>query len=245
MEAGEGPPLILLHGLFGAAGNWGAIQKALAPSFRVTAMDLRNHGASAHAAAMGYAAMAADVAETMDGAAAVVGHSMGGKVAMMLALTRPALVTRLVVADIAPVRYPPGLRGHVAAMRSLALAPGLTRKTADAALAAVIHEPGIRAFLLQNLLFGRDPPAWRIGLDEIAAGMSDIEDFVPPPGATYRGPTLFIAGGKSGYVLEEHHARIAALFPDSRFVTIPEAGHWVHAEAPQAFVQALREFLAT
>lgn len=243
IEAGTGTPVILLHGLFGAAANWGAIQKALAPSYRVTAMDLRNHGASPHAPAMGYAALAADVAETMDGPAAVVGHSMGGKVAMMLALTRPELVTRLVVADIAPVRYPPGLRGTVAALQSLALVPGLTRKAADAALALEVPEPGMRAFLLQNLLFARDPPAWRIGLDEIAAAMPDIEDFKSPENAVYRGPTLVIAGGKSDYVRAEHHARFAALFPDSRFATIPEAGHWVHAEAPQAFVRVVREFL--
>jgi len=107
-----------------------------------------------------------------------------------------------------------------------------------------VREPGIRAFLLQNLLFGRDPPAWRIGLDEIAAAMPEIEDFPASPGATYRGPTLFVTGERSDYVREEHRAQIATLFPDHRFVTVPNAGHWVHAEAPQAFVETLRTFLS-
>ena len=249
VEAGDGAPVLLLHGLFGAAANWGTIQKTLATTHRVIALDLRNHGASAHAAAMDFAAMAADVAETMAALniapATVVGHSMGGKVAMMLALMRPDLVARLVVADIAPVRYPPSLRLYVAAMRVLPLVPGLTRRAADAALAEAVPEPGIRAFLLQNLLFARDPPAWRIGLDEIAAAMPDIEDFSPPaPDARYHGPTLFVTGARSDYVRPEHHATIRALFPAARFVTLRDAGHWVHADKPAEFTETLRAFLA-
>lgn len=243
IDAGAGSPILLLHGLFGAAGNWGSVQKALATDHRVTALDLRNHGASPHAVAMDYACMAADVAETMDGPATVIGHSMGGKAAMMLALTRPDLVTRLVVADIAPVRYAPALRGHVAALQALPLRPGLTRKGADAALAPAVPEAGVRGFLLMNLAFAADPPAWRIGLDEIAGAMPDIEDFTPPPGAAYHGPTLFLTGGRSDYVRPEHHARIEALFPAVQFEAIPGAGHWVHAEAPQAFLDAVRRFL--
>lgn len=244
IESGAGQPTVLLHGLFGAAGNWGAVQKALAAGHRVAAVDLRNHGASPHAAAMDYASMAADVAETMQGPATIIGHSMGGKVAMMLALTRPDLVTRLVVADIAPVRYPPALRGHVAAMQALPLVSGLTRREVDAALAPVVKEAGVRAFLLMNLDFAADPPAWRIGLDEIAAAMPEVEDFVPPPGAAYHGPTLFLTGARSDYVRAEHHPRIATLFPAVRYEAIPNAGHWVHAEAPQAFLDAVRRFLA-
>ncbi len=248
VEAGAGAPVLLLHGLFGAAANWGAIQKTLAATHRVIALELRNHGASAHAAAMDFSTLAEDVAETLAayGAApvTVVGHSMGGKVAMMLALARPDLVARLVVADIAPVRYPPSLRGYVAAMRALPLVPGLTRRAADAALAEAVPEAGIRAFLLQNLLFQRDPPAWRLGLDEVAAAMPDIEDFAPPaPDAQYGGPTLFITGARSDYVRPEHHGAIRALFPAARFVTLREAGHWVHADQPAAFTETLRAFL--
>ncbi len=246
-EAGEGPPLILLHGLFGAGQNWGAIRRALAPRFRVLTPDLRNHGASPQADDMSYAAMAADVAETMDAAgidrAAVLGHSMGGKVAMTLALTEPDRVERLVVADIAPVRYRPTLRAYVAAMRALPLAPGLTRKDADAALAATIPEAGIRAFLLQSLRFETDPPSWRLGLAAIEAAMPAIEDFSPPPGATYGGPTLVMAGARSPYIRAEHHEAFRALFPRAAFATVPDAGHWLHAENPAGFLAALEPFL--
>jgi pimeloyl-ACP methyl ester carboxylesterase len=247
-EAGEGPPVILLHGLFGAGQNWGAIRRALATRYRVLTPDLRNHGASPHAAAMDYAGMAADIAETMDAAgvarAAVLGHSMGGKVAMVLALTQPARVERLVVADIAPVRYRPALRGYVEAMQVMPLRSGMTRKEADAHLAATIPEPGIRAFLLQSLRFETDPPAWRLGLPELAAAMPTIEDFASPPGARYDGAVLVMAGERSGYIRPEHHAVFRALFPQATFTTIANAGHWVHAENPQGFLAALEPFLA-
>ncbi|WP_137127830.1 alpha/beta fold hydrolase [Roseomonas sp. HF4] len=246
-EAGEGPPLLLLHGLFGAGQNWGAVRRALAPRFRVLTPDLRNHGASARDPDMSYAAMAADLAETLDAAgvarAAVLGHSMGGKAAMAFALANPGRVSRLVVADIAPVRYRPALRGYVEAMRAIPLAPGLARRDADAALAEAIPEAGIRAFLLQNLRFETDPPQWRLGLEEIAAAMPAIEDFDAPPGARFDGPVLVMAGERSGYVRPEHHADFRALFPDVHFATVPGAGHWVHAENPAGFLALLEAFL--
>ena len=248
VEAGSGPPVVLLHGLFGAAQNWGAIQRRLAARHRVLALDLRNHGASPRAPVMNYPVMAADVAETLAAAralpAAVVGHSMGGKVGMAMALARPEAVTRLAVADIAPVAYPPALRGYLDAMRILPLHPGLTRREADAALAAAVPEPGIRAFLMQNLRFERDPPAWRLGLEEIAAAMPAIESFPDFPGSHYDGPALFLAGERSGYIRAEHEARIRALFPAARLATVPAAGHWVHAENPQGFLALLEPFLA-
>ncbi len=247
IEAGEGAPLVLLHGLFGAAGNWGAIQKRLAAGRRVIALDLRNHGASGRDAAMDYPAMAEDVAATLAalGAApaAVLGHSMGGKVAMALALTRPGLVERLIVADIAPVTYPPALRGYVVAMQAVALHPGLTRREADAALVAAVPEPNIRAFLLQNLRFGEGAPTWRLGLAEIAAAMPVIEAF-PEFATRYNGPVLVIAGERSTYIRPAHEERILALFPRADFATVPGAGHWVHAENPQAFLGLLEPFLA-
>jgi pimeloyl-ACP methyl ester carboxylesterase len=247
VEAGEGAPLVLLHGLFGAASNWGTIQKRLSAQRRVIAMDLRNHGASGRNAAMDYPAMAADVVETLDalGAAptAVLGHSMGGKVAMALALTRPEAVERLVVADIAPVTYPPALRGYVTAMQAVELRPGLTRRDADAALAEAVPESGIRAFLLQNLRFGEGAPAWRLGLAEIAAGMPVIEGFPELPGR-YEGKVLVLGGERSNYIRTAHHGCIQALFPAARFATVPDAGHWVHAENPQGFLALVEPFLA-
>ncbi|MBR0651686.1 alpha/beta fold hydrolase [Roseomonas terrae] len=247
-EAGEGPPLILLHGLFGAGQNWGGIRRALAPRFRVLTPDLRNHGTSPRAAAMDYATMAEDIVETMHAAglsrAAVLGHSMGGKVAMALALAHPDRVERLVVADIAPIRYKPTLRGYIDAMQAVPLRPGLTRKDADAALAAAVPEAGIRAFLLQSLRFEEDPPSWRLGLPELAAAMPVIEDFDPPAGARYDGPVLVMGGALSPYIRPEHHDAFRALFPHATFATVPKAGHWIHAENPQGFLEALEPFLA-
>lgn len=247
VEAGEGPPLVLLHGLFGQAANFGAVQKTLAAAGRrVLALDLRNHGASPHEGAMDYASMAADVAETLEGLGAapsdVVGHSMGGKVAMMLALARPDLVARLVVVDIAPVAYPPAFRPYAEAMLALPLTAGLTRRQADAALAAAVPAAGVRGFLLQNL--DLSAPAWRIGLREIAAALPGIEaapEF--PPGARFEGPVLVLSGENSDYVRDEHRPAFRALFPAVRFGRVKGAGHWVHAEQPAGFLAALGAFL--
>ena len=247
-ELGEGPPLALLHGLFGARQNFGAVQKALAAGGRrVLALDLRNHGASPHAAGMAYPDMADDVAETLvaEGAwpATILGHSMGGKVAMALALMRPEGVARLVVADIAPIAYPaPLFAEYLLAMQAMPLVPGLTRRDADAWLAQAVPAPELRAFLLQNLVFPEAPPRWRIGLPEIAAAMPDIAGWPALP-ARYEGPTLVLAGSLSPYIQPEHHALFRALFPAVRFASIP-AGHWLHAENPTAFLAAVTTFLA-
>lgn len=246
IEMGEGPPVLLLHGLFGAARNWGGIQKRLAQRHRVIAPDLRNHGESPHASAMDYASMAEDLAGLIAGrglgSAAVLGHSMGGKVAMALALRHPGLVSRLMIADIAPRPYPPALRGYVAAMRGLALTPGLTRREADAALEPAIPEPGIRAFLLQSLDFGGEVPAWKLGLAEIAASMPAIEDF--PVTGRFEAPVLVLAGARSNYIRADDHARFRAIFPAARFATVENAGHWVHADNPNTFLALTEPFLA-
>lgn len=246
-EAGQGRPVALLHGLLGAGQNFGAVQKALAArGHRVLALDLRNHGASPHAPCMSYPAMAADVAETLRAhdawPAAVIGHSMGGKTAMALALAEPAAVSRLVVVDIAPVAYStPLFARYVAAMRAIPLRPGLTRREADAALEAAVPNPALRGFLLQNLLFAADPPRWRVALDVIAAEMPTIGAWPDLPGR-YDGPALVLAGDASDYIRAEHHALFARLFPAARFATI-RAGHWLHAENPTAFLAQVTSFL--
>jgi pimeloyl-ACP methyl ester carboxylesterase len=246
IERGSGRPVVLLHGLLGRAGNFGAVQRELARKFRVLALDLRNHGDSPHAGGMTYPTMAADVQETLRARAALpcalVGHSMGGKVAMALALLSPHAVSRLVVADVAPVPYGHGMRRYIDAMAAIPLAPGLTRAAADAALREQVPDATMRAFLLQSLRFSEDP-SWRLGLDEIAAALSDIEGW-PKFAATYDGPTLFIAGARSEYIRPEHRPTIRALFPWARFVTLKDAGHWVHADNPTAFVAVLETFLA-
>lgn len=245
-EVGAGPPLVLLHGLFGMARNLGGIARAMAATHRVIALDLRNHGASPHGSPMDYPTMAADVRETLAemGAlpAAVMGHSMGGKLAMCLALSDPATVSRLLISDIAPVRYPPRNGPILAAMRAIRLHPGLTRQEADAALLGAVADPAVRAFLLQNLRL-HDAPAWRAGLAEIEAGLPAIESWEAPAGACYPGPTLFVAGARSDFIRDEHRPAIRALFPAARFVTVKNAGHWVHADNPDGFNAVMQAFM--
>src|SRR5215469_968262 len=215
IEAGQGdPPLVLLHGLFGSARNFGMVQRVIAQHRRTIALDLRNHGASPHAASMRYAAMAADVLETLArlGAlpAVVLGHSMGGKAAMQASLIQPDAVARLIVADIAPVPYPPNLRATAQAMVSLPLVPGMARAQADAALTEAVPDAAMRGFLLQNLQLGA-APAWRIGLKEIIAAFADIEAWEVSDDARYNGPTLFIAGAMSHYIKPKHRPVIRTL----------------------------------
>lgn len=243
---GEGPPVVFLHGLFGQGRNFAAIARPLAARARVLLLDLRNHGSSPHAPGMTYREMARDVAETLDAegiaAAAVIGHSMGGKVAMTLALTEPARVSRLLVSDIAPRRYAGTLARYAEAMRALPLAPGLTRAAADQALAPAVPDPGVRAFLLHSLRFDTAPPSWRVGLEQISAGMADILDF-PDIATPYEGPALFVSGERSDYVTPDDRPRIRALFPRARFASVKGAGHWVHADQPEAFRAIVDAFL--
>jgi esterase len=245
IETGGGPPVVLLHGLFGSARNLGTVQRALTPLFRVIAMDARNHGASPHAAGMHYATLAADVLETLDAAgierAAVIGHSMGGKTAMTLALLEPERVGRLMVADIAPVPYRHENETVAAAMRAIPLSPGLTRAKAEAALADAVPVAALRTFLIQNLQFGPQSQ-WRIGLDEIAAAIPDLEGW-ETAGGSYSGATLFVSGAESDYVQPEHRPIIRALFPAARFVSVKHAGHWLHADNPAGFLSVVEAFL--
>ena len=242
------PPVVLLHGLFGSARNFGGLQKSLAATGKhVIALDLRNHGGSPHDADTSYAAMAADVAETLAAMEALpcrlLGHSMGGKVAMRLALDLPAHVERLIIADIAPVAYAHANRAIAEAMLALPLAPGMTRAGASAALADAVTDPGIRAFLLLNLRLGSgEPPGWQIGLPELAAGMDALQGW-EDGGTPYPGPSLFVTGGKSAYVPPWMHDDIRALFPRAAFAVLPEAGHWLHAEDPTGFLAAILPFL--
>ncbi len=239
-----GDPVVLLHGLFGAASNFGSVQRRLATDHRVLALDLRNHGRSPHAPGMSYPAMAADVIETLDargiGPAAVIGHSMGGKVAMQLALLKPERVRRLMAADIAPVRYEPHFRAYTAAILALPLPPDLTRGAADAALAPDIPDKTVRGFLLQNLRFGPEP-SWRNGLREISDALPDIEGWEGT--GQYAGPVVSLQGERSDYVLTEHRPLFRALFPAVRFLTLRNAGHWLHADAPEPFMVAVQAFL--
>ncbi|OAN44826.1 esterase [Paramagnetospirillum marisnigri] len=246
-SATDRPPLVILHGLLGSARNWGAVVKALGCGRRVLALDLPNHGSSPWTEVMDYPFMAREVAkviESLGGKAAVLGHSMGGKAAMTLALTRPGLVERLVVADIAPVSYTHTFAPYVRAMRAVPLGEISSRGQVEGILAEHIPDRGVRAFLMQNLEGGQAGYRWRPNLAVLQAHMDDILAF-PRFGeeSRYEGPTLFVAGETSDYIRPEHEDVIAALFPNSRTVEIAGAGHWVHADNPAAFLDAVGAFL--
>jgi len=240
------PPLVIVHGLFGSARNWGVIAKRLSDTRQVIAVDMRNHGDSPWAPGHTYPDLAADLAEVIAAhgdRADVLGHSMGGKAAMVLALTRPEVVGRLIVADIAPVAYGHTQAHLIAAMRGLDLPALSTRRQADAALSDTVEDPGIRAFLLQSLDLRADPPAWRLNLDVLDEEMAHIIGWPEEIGGRFDGPTLFLTGAASDYVQPTHRDRIKALFPKARFAKIPGAGHWIHAEKPREFEAAVRTFL--
>lgn len=260
----SGPHVVFLHGLFGQGRNWTTIAKGLADAHRVTLVDLPNHGHSPWTDRVHYL----DMVQLLAGELAhlgepvtLVGHSMGGKVAMQLALRRPELLRALVVVDIAPVEYPlqggrtddpdeeaSPFAGYIEAMRALDLAALTSREDADQALKAAVPSPTVRSFLLQSLVrAGLGTGAgwrWRLNLDLLDRDLGELRGFPePPPGATYDGPVLWIAGADSTYVLPEDRPVMDALFPAARLVRIRDAGHWVHSEQPGVFVATLRGFL--
>ena len=240
------PPLLIVHGLFGSARNWGVIARRMAADRDVIAVDMRNHGESPWADTQSYSDMAADLAEVIaahGGRMDVVGHSMGGKAAMQLALTQAGLVDRLVVADIAPVAYSHDQSPHITAMRALDLAELTTRGQADQRLSLTMEDAALRAFFLQSLDLKADPPRWRLNLDVLAAEMPKIVGW-PGTQGRFPGPALFLAGANSHYIQPEYRDTMRALFPSARFAKIPGAGHWLHADKPRAFEDTLRVFLA-
>ncbi len=242
---GTAPPLLIAHGLFGSARNWGVIARRLADVRDVIAVDMRNHGGSPWYPTHGYPEMAADLAEVIaayGGRADVLGHSMGGKAAMLLALIRPDCVSRLIVADIAPVAYGHDNTQHVRAMRALPLKGLASRGEADRRLAEHIPEESLRAFFLQSLDLKSVPPRWRLNLDVLEAEMPKIVGWLEVSGR-FSGRTLFVTGADSVYVRPENRAGILSLFPAARFVRIAGAGHWLHAEKPREFEETVRVFL--
>ena len=243
-SATDRPPVLIAHGLFGSARNWGAIARALAADRAVIAVDMRNHGQSGWSDRHSYADLAADLAEVAaaEGTAVdVVGHSMGGKAAMRLALDHPGLVRRLAVIDIAPVAYGHTQQGLIDAMRALDLTRLRARSEADRRLSAHVDDPGVRAFLLQSLDLRADPPGWQLNLDALEANMAEILGW--DGAGQFDGPTLFLSGGASDYVGPDHRPAIRAHFPAARLAKIPGAGHWLHADRPAATAETLRAFL--
>jgi pimeloyl-ACP methyl ester carboxylesterase len=244
--------LLVLHGLFGAGRNWGGIARALAHEGRqVHLLDARNHGASPWELSMTYPEMAADVAARIEalgvGPVDIIGHSMGGKTSMTLALTYPKLVRRLVVVDIAPVAYRGGAQepyaAYIAAMRALDLPAIKRRAEADAALADAITDANMRAFLVQNLESGENGYHWRVNLDAIAGNLEALTSF-PTIDAHYDGPVTVLAGELSNYVRPRDEGTIKTLFPKAVIAIVEGAGHWPHADHAERLLTLLREALA-
>lgn len=243
----RGLPVIIMHGLLGSARNWTTIAKQLGKTHRVFSLDMRNHGTSPWGPTMTYDDMAEDVrAFIEDNAldpAILLGHSMGGKVAMRLSLLYRDLVDRMIIADIGPVAYQQSYDEFIDAMRALPLADTTRRSDVDKALQPAVPDPGMRAFLMQNLARGDEGFSWRPNLDAIAMNMDDLLGWPAPHGATFEGPTLFVGGANSDYLPRSIRPAIEETFPDARFATIQDAGHWVHAEKPAEFFQIVSRFL--
>jgi len=243
------PPLVLLHGLFGAASNWSSIARRLASRYRVLVPDLRNHGRSPHHADCSFQALTEDLHGLLDEqsitATILVGHSMGGKAAMQFALTYPQSVTGLAVVDMAPVRYGHDFAPVLAGFDAVDLARIDGRADADRQMAAQVPDSDVRAFLLQNLVQGRDGWAWRCNLVALAAAQGEITDFPDhAPGTAFPGPTSFIHGALSDYVMPAHLPTIRRLFPAASLCAVADAGHWVYADQVAGFMACLQEFLA-
>jgi esterase len=245
---GAGAPLLILHGLFGSGTNWRGVARELAKGAQVFTVDLRNHGSSPWADSMSYLEMAHDVHAMIQAQGlkrpAVVGHSMGGKTAMALALTHPEAVGRLVVVDIAPVAYSDRLSEYVRAMSSVDLGSANTRAEVQQALARYIPDAGIVGFLMQNLVPRNEHFDWRLNLAGISRSMPQLCDF--PAELLQRhfdGPGAAIIGALSDYVKAQDRPLFKTLFPKLGLSTIEGAGHWVHADRPQEFLAALKHAL--
>nr|WP_231747637.1 alpha/beta fold hydrolase [Auraticoccus cholistanensis] len=251
----SGSRVVFCHGLFGQGRNWTQVGRALTDRHRVLLVDLPNHGRSAWTERVDYLDMADAVAGLLDPAdpVALVGHSMGGKVAMALALRHPALVERLCVVDVAPVSYPSmsTFAGYVRAMRAVDLDALTSREDADAALREAVPDPVVRGFLLQNLRRERRPGGgdgwrWQMNLQALGDQLEALRQFPAEQLAQaepFAGPTAWVAGEHSDYVLPEHEETMRGWFPRTRLVTVKGAGHWVHSEQPEVFQAVLRRFL--
>lgn len=250
----QGPALIILHGLLGSSDNWHTFAKALSDTHRVFALDARNHGRSPHDAVFTYQAMAEDVREFMRHEditnATVMGHSMGGKTAMMLALDGtssishlPSSISSVIIIDIAPKPMRPGHDEIFEAMRSVDLAATKFRKDVDEALRPRIPNVTTRQFILKNLKVQEDGGfAWKLNLEAIFRSYDEVNRDIDS-GRPFMGPALFIRGARSRYILDEDLEKIQELFPHSGLETIEGAGHWVHADQPEAFLRCVRAFL--
>ena len=243
---GSGPPLVILHGLFGSLDNWFSIAKELVDHYTLYLVDQRNHGDSPHSYEWNYGVMVEDLRELLDAegldSVFLMGHSMGGKTVMNFAVTYPERVRKLIVGDIAPRYYPIHHQLILEGLNSLELSSLQSRKEADEQLAAFIPELGIRQFLLKSL--GRDANgfAWKVNLSVITQHIEEVGKALDE-GTVFEGPTIFLGGANSSYIQEKDLPDMKRHFPNCTWISIPNAGHWLHAEQPQAVVAEMRKFL--
>ena len=247
-----GAPVLVLHGLFGSLSNWGWHCKQLAGSYAVYGVDLRNHGDSPHSDQLDYQVMADDVRQLIVRlgleSCCIVGHSMGGKVAMQLALSFPDLIEKLVIVDIAPVSYPEDADGHMnvlAAMDAVKLGEIKSRTQAEVTIEDYIPQEATRKFLLTNLVRNKEGSfEWRLDKDSIRKNYANLRAELIAT-MSFLKPVLFIKGSLSPYIKPEHEAQIKELFPAASVKLLMGAGHWLHAEKPQALQKILLKFLSS
>lgn len=246
---GQGNPIIILHGLFGTLDNWQTIARQLSEEYLVYLVDQRNHGRSPHTDDFDYSLLAEDLKDFMDNKgmsqATIIGHSMGGKTAMQFAINYPEMVTSLVVVDIAPKAYKGGHQEIFDALLAIDLKKIESRKMADEQLMIPIPDFGVRQFLLKNLTRDKEGGyRWKMNLPAIYNNYQNILATILTD-EPYTGPSLFIRGGRSGYIQAEDESLIKSIFSETQIVTISEAGHWVHAEAPKALLSAFENFMVS
>lgn len=244
-EMGSGQPFVILHGLFGYSDNWQTHAKKIADYYRVILVDQRNHGHSDWSDEFSYDLMAEDLYELLTelGLEKIIlmGHSMGGKTAIRLAQLHPELLEKLIIVDMGTKGYRPHHEDILNAFKAVDLETMKTRSEADEAMAQFVGSPGVRQFLMKNLYWKeKDQLAWRVNFRVLETKMPEI--LADLSGDEIRTPTLFIRGGLSNYILDEDWAELENEFPDSQLKTIDNAGHWVHAEAPQEFIESVLEF---
>ena len=248
----NGAPVLVLHGLFGRLSNWGWHCKQLAQQYAVYGVDLRNHGDSPHSDQLDYQVMAEDVRQLIVRlgleSCCIVGHSMGGKVAMQLALSFPDLIEKLVIVDIAPVSYPEDADGHMnvlAAMDAVKLGEIKSRTQAEVTIEDYIPQEATRKFLLTNLVRNKEGSfEWRLDKDSIRKNYANLRAELIAT-MSFLKPVLFIKGSLSPYIKPEHEAQIKELFPAASVKLLMDAGHWLHAEKPQALQKILLKFLSS
>ena len=244
---GSGQPIVILHGLFGSLSNWNSIGKVLAQHYKVITVDLRNHGRSDWNNDVSYLAMATDVAELIVDLQLepphIIGHSMGGKTAMVLSLHSPHLLRSMTVVDIAPVSYSHSHTELIDTLLSVDLANINNRKDIDTSLLPNIADAGMRMFIAQNVVRESSGYRWRVNLSALRAGMNELIGFPEDISATFSKPSLFLWGQHSDYIKNEYYQKIYSLFPNAEINMINDAGHWLHAENPSEMTTQTLRFL--